>query len=388
MFDSNNMNGVSVLSYSLLNSAADIIKENTFEKEDTDNYQFVNDIGDIYFPVSSKLSFHSGGDSVKIPTFYEDRENDSMQMVEYSEFITNYISDDIVTIEYNKSIHLPTLLKQLSENDKIYGAIVQTEGYMVNPLHPMVAFSIMSGLLELPEEANLHVFEWSKKAIDEQKKSDWADKQEFYEKEFSLLFDSMAHLIKAPASIRQSANLREEDADTLLKSPLMEDIDIKIRLSQTDTSSSESDKIKSVMIPTQLAISDIATPYYGMMYLEKRDGREFKGYNFTPMLSGNLQQTGSRTKSFNELLSNTSSGNICTGSKSPHTPRGWSTLSKININSMFCQFIVDINSTIPFVDSSKKISGAIWSGIERQSLNKLEELEKAEEMEETEETDG
>ncbi len=374
MFNSNNMQGISVLSYSLLNSAADVIKSNTFEKMDENNFPFVSQDGDIYFPLETKLKFGSSGGGTEIPTFYEDQ-NARVKLLDYGEFKDYYIDRNITTVSYDRSLHMPTFLRQLSEKKEIYGVIIEKGDYMLNPLHPLVAFSAMSNLLEIPDKANLHIFEWSKEALDKMDRGASDYNIDFYEKEYKQTFDALSFLIKKPVMQKQKANLREQDIEKILQSPLIEDINSKIDLHLSEGITSSQD-IKSILVPTQLAIGNIATPYYGILWLKKPvDGGT--GYNMTPMLSGNLNQSSEGIESFNDLISHTGSGNICTGSENSQNHRGWSTLSKVNINSMFNQHIVDSKKVLPFVQASKKISSAIWGAIEKKSLEAIPDEEES-----------
>ncbi len=371
------MQGISVLSYSLFNSAADIIKANTHEHVTSDQVQFVSKDGDIYFPMNTKLSFNSTNASKKIPNFMIDGESTPMHMRNFSSFSSEYISNDITTIAYNKSVYLPTLLKRLARDPKTYGVIIQdgsNNRHMVNPLHPLVAFSITSGLMELPEEGNLHVFEWSTSSLRiTEQTSDRKKKKEakFYESEYTKVFGMFQYLIRKPVKEKRTASISDDELRRLIESPLAEDINTRIDI-RIDTNSGDDINTKTIIVPTQLAISNMATPYYGLMYLNNPKMSNIKGYNMSPMLSGNLNQNLGSVGTFSDTIGNTGSGNVCTGSENSTGHRGWSTLSKVNINSMFNEDLVSTNGVIPFVETSKKIAGTIWEGIEADGLAELD----------------
>ncbi len=371
------MQGISTLSYGLFESIASIIKSNSFEQVSSDRVQFVSTEGDIYFPMSAKLKFRSG-DSKEIPDFMLDGDSTPLETMSYSDFQESYLSHDITTIAFNKTVFLPTLLKRLAQDPKTYGVIVENGDYMVNPLHPAIAFSITSGLMALPESGNLHIFEWSDMAnrkfsrLSTRKKKKEMD---FYEAEFGKLFGAFQYLIKKPVTEKRTASVSDDELKRLVDSPLLEDINTRIDIRVDSNSDVGSKNIKSVIIPTQLAIGNMATPYYGFLHLTKPISSEICGYNFSPMMSGNVNQSTCEADTFADLSQRTGSGNVCAGSATANTPRGWTTMSKININSMFNDCIISQNGLMSFVKTSKKVSGAIWESIERDKLDidKVEE---------------
>ncbi len=366
----NSMQGISVLSYSLFNSITDIIKSNTTDEVVSDRTQFVSPDGDIYFPMNTALDFDAPSDR-KMPSFMIDGDRTVLNLMSYSDFTSNYISNDITTIAFNKTVFLPTLLKRLAEDEKTYGVIIQHGDYMINPLHPAIAFSITSGLMEFPEEGNLHIFEWSESAqrkYSRQSSRSKKKEKEFFEKEYKDLFATFQYLIKKPVLEKRRATINDDDITKLIDSPLIEDINTKISIRIDSDSGSNTTGIKSVLIPTQLAIGNMATPYYGFIHLTNPNSSEVRGYNMSPMLSGNVNQSTCDADTFADLANHTGSGNVCAGSENSNNPRGWFTMSKININSMFGDCIVAGNDMMSYVETSKDISGAIWHGIEQDKL--------------------
>ncbi len=377
------MRGISVLSYSLLNSVKDIITSNTHTQVSEDKCQFVSPEGDIYFPMSAKIK-HGGDTEKSLPKFMTDGDSTDSHLHSFNWFRDTYLSDGITTISYNKSVFLPTLLKRLAQEDKTYGVIIQKDSYMINPLHPMVAFSITSGLLELPEEGELHIFEWNSSTVVDLENGrirQHQSKKRFYIDEYQKTFGLFKYLIKESVVEKRTAFLSEDGVNKIINDPLLDDINVKVQVDVSSEVDRGSDNIKSVIVPTQLAIGNVATPYYGMMLLQKPRG-DIVGYNLTPMMSGNLNQGMCEVDTYGDLESHTSSGNVCTGSESSTSPRGWSTLSKINLNSMFNDELVSENGLVSFVEASKEISASIWERIEKESLAELDiETEEAEEAE-------
>ncbi len=380
------MQGISVLSYALLNSAQDIINSNTFEQVDEDRSQFISKEGDIYFPMSEGIEL--GKRSKNMPTFMVDGDDTEMRWLDFNDFQRKYISSSITTISYNKSVCLPTLLKRLAMDEKTYGVVIQKGNFVVNPLHPLVAFSVTSGMMDLPEEGELHIFEWSEFVLDkiqslsENGLTKHKERKEFYEEEYKMVFSLFKYLIKTPVVEKRIASIDDRGIKEIIDSPLIDDINIEININVSSGESSVLSKIKSIIVPTQLAISNIVTPYYGMMLLTDPRGNN-TGWNVSPMMSGNLNQGLGDGATFGAVRSRTDYGNICTGSESSINTAGWSTLSKVNLNSMFVDELVSTKGLISFVETSKEISGVIWEGVESQHLADLEKLEEAEETKRT-----
>ncbi len=368
------MKGISVLSYALLNSANDIIESNTHTQVSTDRSQFVSNQGDIYFPMSAKLQLDSSNPEKKVPTFMVDGNETELNFIDFRSFRNQYLADGITTISYNKSVFLPTLLKRLAQEKKTYGIIIQKGSYIINPLHPLVAFSVTSGLMHLPEEGELHIFEWNSQTVEKLEADQIprnTTRKEFYTSEYQKVFGLFRYLIKESVVEKRTAFISDDDINKLVDAPLLDDINVNITVDVSSESDRGSDNIKSIIVPTQLAIGDMATPYYGLMLL-KKPNTDISGYNLTPMMSGNLNQGMCSSNRFRNLLGSTSSGNVCTGSESSNSPRGWSTLSKINLNSMFQDELVSTTGVVSFVEASKEIASSIWERVEKEDLAALD----------------
>jgi hypothetical protein len=359
-----------------MNSLKELAEANTFESNSKET-QFVNDIGDIYFPMDTRISFsekNSVSAGIKVPSFTEDWDDDIIACSN-NDFNDHFIKNNITTINFNKSIYLPTLLKQLVEDETIYGVIIQHEKYMINPFHPLIAFAISSGLMEYPDEGQLHIFEWSRYSQDfwkDERRKDVRERRvKFYEQSYTKLFGVFDHLVRTPVKEQHRVIIQPEVEDKLIDSPLLEDVDVKIGVDINQSTSTNG--IYGLIIPTQLAISSIATPYYGLMFIDNPISGSRTGYNLSPMMSGNINQGfDDEIEDFHDLYNHAGSGNICTGNASPSNPVGWFTLSKININSMFGPNIISQNGLIEFVQTSKKIASLMWRDIEAEGLKEME----------------
>ncbi len=376
------MQGVSVLTYSLMNSLKELTEANTFSTTDTGKVQFVNDIGDIYFPMDTNMKMKGqSSPGIEMPDFIRDWDEE-LGAMEYPIFIDIYLNDNVTTINYNRSMYLPTLLSQLADNEKVYGVIIQNEKYMINPFHPLVAFAITTNMMQYPDEGQLHIFEWSdyvERQISRPTR-DAKKAEETFEKKYEKIFETFDHLIKRPMQEKHKASVNSSEVEALVSFPLLEDLDLEIKVEINQNGSS--DGIKSILVPAQLAIGDTAIPYYGLMFID-HPRNSGKGFNLTGMMSGNLNQGFDDIDTFYDSVNYPSSGNVCTGSESASNPKGWFTLSKVNINSMFGQRIISENDLVPFATVSKNIAGTIWKGIESTGLKEMEEK-----LQETEEDTG
>jgi len=358
----NSMKGVSALSFALMASVKDLLKTNTFEEIQKDGISFFNDKGDIYLPLATR--------NFETPLF-DPPGRAQPNFIDFREFRSMYLSKDITTITYDESISLPALLTKLAEEPSIYGVILEEKSkkshsredkFLFNPLHPLNTFLIASGIIDIPKEGKLHIFEWSgtsKSLLENETKVNRFF--EHYQKEYAKLFELAPHIIKEPIKRKRIASISNGDISSLIDFPFIEMINTDIMIEE-NTHAGRGNNIKSFFIPTQLAIDSIATPYYGLIYMEKRSGSP-KGISLTPMYSGNINAFNGEERDYSENRARASSGNVCTGSYNNDSRKGWFTLSKVNLGSMFYPDIVDEKSAVYFAEASKQISGEIWKAL-------------------------
>jgi hypothetical protein len=377
------MKGVSVLSLALLNSLKEMAASNVYDETKSEGISFINKNGDIYLPFDNNLLFsgvsHST-DALKLSSFeYDDA--DMWRTSQYT-FIEDYVSGQVTTIKYDETVYLPSLLEELASAENIYGVIVQKEGYMFNPLHPINAYMIALGFHELPTTGELHVFEWKKSIIkkikEEESSRSIQKKKKYYKKEYQRLLEVIPDtLIKDMTThFHQTVDIREKDIDLLVEQPFIERLETGISITKKETG--DTNKVKSVLIPTQITIGSMATPYYGLIYLKDATSSNLKGFSFTPMYSGNINQTGEEDASPGQVFRSAETQNVCTGSESAILPKGWFTLSRVNLTSMYYEKIVDMGSVLPFVEASKSVSHELWAAICENDMAALDEGEEVE----------
>jgi len=355
-----------------MNSVKDCILANRTTEEMTGAASFYNEQGDIYLPLNTPISMS------EFPTF--DPHPTDAQSIAYGsirDFRRQFLEDGITTIEYNENLFLPTFLKNLSAEKNVYGVIVekQEEGqsrnskFIFNPLHPLNAFLLSAGIIELPSSGKIHIFEFNERAqrynaSNEQKINRW---EERLKDDYGKVFSYAPHILKGRFMQSQNASIPSSEVSALIDDPFLESINANIQLDKIVDDGVDEKLVSSLIIPTQFAIDGMVTPYYGMIFIKDVLEDGMRGYNLSPMYSGNINQSFS-SDSYESSRRNGSRRNICVGSESLHSTRGWFTLSKININSMFFNDIIDMNQVLAFVEASKRLSNIIWEGIEEASL--------------------
>ena len=384
------MTGVSTLSFSLCSSVKDMIQQNSFEVVTSDKVQFISDKGDIYIPYSRKYGPNESGD-LRMPTFAPGgnaREVKFGNPYHFQDFKSDYVDRHITTITYDKSISLPALLEQLASDPKTYGVVIQTEvgrdHLSINPLHPMVAFMVASNIYELPEEGKLHIFEYKNSKVDGANPTNNAStaRMESYISEYEKFFAMSKDIIRTPVTIKQKATISDRGLDLVLGDPFVENLEnISVDVRKDSNGAEDLGMIKTIVVPNQLVMDGTVCPYYGISAVTEPTNSNMRGFSLGPMSTGNINASHSGgSKTYKEYMNSGGTSNVCTGSQSSSVPKGWFTLSKVNLSSMYYSDIIDKDEVFPFIQAAKKISGDVWKMIKE---NKAAAL--AEALEETEE---
>jgi len=347
------MQGISTLSLALMAEANELIAQNSYDNT-TDGIDFISPNGDIYLPlcVQNDSSF----------PIFDFGENIHLNL-SWDQFQEMYLGDNITTIAYNKSIDMIELLIQILKDEKVYGIVLEkttsggsqdSEKMLINPTHPINVFMLLAKINTLPDEGNIHIFEWSNPSMKKIKTNTGSDRWEkitsVTKRDYAVLFDKLSNIVTDPSIIETTASISTDTVTEIIDYPFLDILNagIDVRANTTTISS----KIKSLVVPTQLVLNGSAFPYYGMIFSDNPQ-REIRSKSITPMVSGNIQaDPGYSTLS--RFLD--SSGETCTGQESRQKPRGWSTLSKINLDSMYYHKLIQSANVIPFVEASKSIS--------------------------------
>jgi len=360
----NSLQGLSTLTLSIMQSMAEVIKENSYTEKTADSINFYNDRGDVYLPFNIKIwsrKLENGEfPDFKMPSDYARPNSSSLNM---QNFTQEFLSNDITTITINDSISLKHLLSKLSSEKEVYGVIFENtdkdqgeDKFLFNPLHPINAFLASSGLIDLPTSGKIHIFTFSERGLEvlnSYNNSAFKKTYEKYASDYHKLFEKFPHIVKGGINMKSTAQVDDSVVENIIHSPQVDSLHANIAV-RREENSEDNASIKSLIIPLQLAISGIATPFYGISLL-KVGSNGTHGVNLTPMISGNLKNSTANDFS--------ATHDVCTGGYNNRKRSGWLTLSKINIGSMYHHQLIKIEEAMLFIAASKKISQEIWEAM-------------------------
>lgn len=346
--------GASLLAYSLVDLAKDLVEKNTFDEISNAGVKFISKNGDIYLPYGEKLNFQ-----IHHSFFGESKFQGSEEISLFSE---RAISRQVTTVGYKKgSIDINALLGDFASNPRVYGVVIQKNDFIINPLHPAVAFLIISGLLDLPEEGNIHVFEFSDAGL---AKYDSASEEVVrqIENDFYEVINTSPKLMKTSSLVHQVASVDSGAVEKLLHQPFIDRLDFNVKLNR-DYDGKTPEGVESLLIPTQLIMFGVVLPYYGMIYIENPTNPSIRGYSLSPMASGNINQRAS-SSTFSNFASSGDEKNVCVGDANSISSKGWLTLSKVNANSMYYPNIIHTDGVFALIKAAKNVAAQIWSTLE------------------------
>jgi hypothetical protein len=344
------MKSISVWHAALKEEIGDIIESELGTPVQTDN-EYGDDDGNIYFPLSNKELIEQK------PKF------ESVTGTARNEigFLRNILDNEVKTIRFDQDqgFDLESFLSNLHSLPEVYGVLLRDDrrsDYMINPLHPLTALAIKLGQVKLPKKGSIILYNWSEESI-----------LSIYNIKHSIMYDNdieatwmkfinqSKNFIGKKISERKLTIDKEEylnqlhSFDSFKQLQLFGDINYEEVNEVTD--------IKALLIPLQVAIDSIATPYYGVSYIDNPLTSPC-GFNSGFMISGNLKH------SFD-----TSTGDVCTGSSSNTRDTGWLTLNRVNLDSMWYRNIITphISDLIKFVYTSKYIASQFYKISDKKS---------------------
>ncbi len=334
--------------------------------------EFGDDDGNIYFPMSRSFNELK----TEFGDFSFDRDfqmNSSSTSISMETFRSDFLESEVKTIAYTKKdIDLDKFLANIYKEPSIYGVLIQSNrrsDYLINPLHPLVAMSIKMGQLSLPEKGKIIVYSYRSPRMEE---NDFQPSRAFSEirteddlhnflnnhQNYSKIFDVYQKLIQLSkyfvthvkveteleTNMDEYYDLISESVDFISQLYLVRKIHF--------TEKSTQEKIQSMIVPFQAAISNMATPYYGVGFIDNPTSSENKGYNIGIMASGNLRH---ERADFSDV-------SVCTGSRPRSKPTGWLTLSRVNLSSMWYANIItnDKKKIYALADISKFLAGKFY----------------------------
>jgi hypothetical protein len=289
---------------------SDFVKGNKEEKSKID---FINNKGDSLF------TFIDNEDSLKgiFQRLFEITFKPHDEVFKRHErLFEDIISDDILETEnINFEEGLMLLEEMISEKD-FAGCLFINGETVLNISHPFILFQILKEKEKwFNKEGKFVFYSFSENALENASFKKF--EQETYKEATLALKLINDFATEELESKRTVVNESRNFSDIYNVSSINSYIEVNIKV--------EADY---AIIPLQIASRGELVPYFGMALLDLkpiRDGYAPSGWSHWTNFTGNLSNDN----------------NVCSGDKSNKTLEGWYTLSKININSMYFQTIIN-----------------------------------------------
>jgi len=360
------MVATSLFNLALKEEINDIIENETKEIAVSKN-SYGDDHGNLYFPLTSDEIYNDND------AFFKTLDNSSSAET-ITDTIRNNLKENIHTIGYNlESFDIFKFLSKVYTAKDIYGVLIKSDednDFIINPLHPMTALSIKLGQIEIPKRGKLIVYYWKDNFVNRYDTS-----ENVYNAEYERVWVKFISQSKNFMNNVVSKRIIKTDLTSYFENLNNYDNMDQLRTFgniKTENSNSGIENIKSILIPFQMVVDSIATPYYGMGVFKLNGSGDPQGKNRGIFTSGNFQSRSENNP--------TRSGAICTGSESNTRPTGWLTLNRVYLSSMWYSDIVTnhTESMIAMSVTAKKIAGRFYDLPE-----KTEETQTASHQQET-----
>ena len=240
---------------------------------------------------------------------------------------------------------------KIALGSKFYGALLIKGKVKINPLHPLVAMSLVSSeeAASLPKQWKVAVFVYKDRdKLDTLYKSSSADPK--------IIEENLRDLINIYAN-------RVDTVTKVITSKPIGDGD-KLELSYVVENHVDSDHNGEAMaVAHQLLTNGIIIPYYGTSLL-KMTPNSTSGLNVSPMISSNISHDFSLADGTGFDLGgvpaiNVRYSSVCTGSQSNKTLKGLRTLTHSNTLSPYNRSIIT-DGSLPFVEACNNKSIEIF----------------------------
>jgi len=284
-------------------------------EESTERLEIINDKGDIVIPIKNDWN-----KIIEVVKNYNDV-FDSYSSIEYFTAGTFYdnVSDKVLKLKVTLEKALEIGIQILDTTNKFAGMLfiadVDGDELLINPMHPGTLLSILKSPKKeklLNTKGTVMIFEF----LNEVEKN-----LEEYNKAIELnaiiaayTWNSFTETAKLSSRVVEE----EKNFDDVFSLAL---ISGKIKIERKAV-------IPSIIVPFQIISKGMVLPYFGWGTI-KTSGGGIQGISLPGNLSGNLKANHDSREN-----------NVCTGSHDNNTYRGWQTLSKINMNSMWFSEII------------------------------------------------
>jgi len=349
------MKAISVFHLAIKEEVKDIIDAETQIIEESDNAYGDND-GNLYFPLSSDDILHDDNAIFR----YNGQSTSNVNDHESKNKIRNKLKSEIKSIKYDlsKNFDIMAFLENVHNVPEIYGILIKSDQrnqYLINPLHPLTALAIKLGQIKIPEKGTIIIYEYDLNNLTTVEVNATTVENGYnpnYEKSWVSYISQSKYFINTEM-VQRNLNQNLDNYFTELEFlSTLEQVEQFAPLQfKEDVVSSNTPK--ALMVPLQMIVDSIATPYYGMILLKNPTQENSVGYNTGIMISGNIDH-----KHRSSYRMGDGAGNICTGSLPKQRASGWLTLNRVYLSSMWFDGIVSPNNVewISMATTAKKIA--------------------------------
>jgi len=349
------MKAISVFHLAIKEEVKDIIEAETQIIEESDNAYGDND-GNLYFPLSSDEILKDDNAIFR----YEGSVTSSASSHSSKNRLRDKLKSQIKSIKYDlsKNFDIMAFLENVHSVPEIYGVLIKSDSrsqYLINPLHPLTALAIKLGQIKIPEKGTIIIYEYNYDIMNSSEiDATTVDKgyNPNYEKSWVSYISQSKYFINTE-TIQRNLNQNLDNYFTELEFlSTLEQVEQFAPLHfKEDVVSSNTPK--ALMVPLQMIVDSIATPYYGMILLKDPTHDRSVGYNTGMMISGNIDHKHSSDYHMGE-----GAGKICTGSLPKERASGWLTLNRVYLSSMWFDGILvnDNKKWISMATTAKKIA--------------------------------
>ena len=240
----------------------------------------------------------------------------------------------------------------------LYGVLLHNGSKFINPLHPLVAQSMIKSMNQSDDSLSKDVYKVIVYTYKDKVKTDFLCNPKLNSIFLTQILNTLAML-----DVRSSYSEKIVSIDPL-RNEATSIFDLQKIVYRTDQLSSNSGDIHSdlYMQPVQLINSGIVSPYYGIVaekYPTSGSQRgSVLGYQLSPMMSCNVGKPYTVITKDGSIV--VEAGSVCTGIISNSSHEGRMTLNHANLSSPYFQEVMGAGS-YTFADTSIMVSLSIYA---------------------------
>jgi hypothetical protein len=246
------------------------------------NHNLVTEEGDVLIPLTRAINI----------------DNHMRSNLDHSNtYLVNQVSESLSSIKCTPEL-FKSLLKQMKQATPYYGMLIHYDKVRLNPMHPVTAKLIGSGIVNLPAEFTLTIYKYkADEKLDTEKAAEYITKLSKILAEIPTTSDITLHI--------KPNDTFEHDSKALTPKQFHSH---SIRISNSESNPA------NALMPVQYIQKGVVYPFYGLVYAEFRDSK-YRGMSLFPYLTGNVDSR------------NHGMGTVCTGDLSN---RNFANLTVIN----------------------------------------------------------